>query len=1305
MKFLCLAAALAVILAPRPLPAVTQAAAVDPDAVLAARLLKDAGAGPGVCVLLGARDARLGLELVRAGRFLVHLIDPDAGAVAAARDEVDAAGFDARQIVVEQMGWNALPHADRTVDLIVATRLSPGQLAQLRPAELRRVLRPLGTAILGARRGDGGPPLLAVSQLAEWWRAAAESGGEPATARTFEEGAGCWLQITRPQEAGIDEWTHWEHAPDNNAVSTDTVIQAPYLTQWLGNPLYIAMPAITTAAGGRLFLAMGHIAHHEREEPWLNTLLACNGYNGTELWRRKLPDGYLVHRSAFVATAETFYMIDPDGAGCLLLDPRTGEERDRIRVPEVAGDWKWIALRGDVLYALVGKVKDPPETTIVRSEDTHWSWGELSRGYYQRRVPWGFGETLLACSLSERNLRWLHREDAPVDSRALVMGDGRLFFYGPDSRAGCLDAGSGTLAWANDDDAVRALIEEPGRGLGSTPGFRTSCYSLYTPEALLFQAQTQMNVVALSPQDGHLLWSKRKTTNNPNMLYVDGLLLVGIGPDGETLAVKPATGEVVNNLGFKKRSCARLTATPDSLFCRGWPEGLTRYDRRTGAVQFNGALRPACNDGVIGAHGLLYTGPWLCDCNLSLMGRVTLCSAGDFQFDIEPAAAERLERGADEGGTVAPFDVAPGDWPCYRGGSARRSATATAVPAELAPIWTHQPQRPFQPTAPVAAGDLLFLAGTDGKVRALDALTGQPRWSYRTGGPVLQPPTVWNGRAYVGSGDGFVYALEAATGRLLWRFRAAPRERRIMVYDALCSTWPVNSGVLVEDGIAYAAAGIIDTDGTYVYALDAVTGKVVWQNSSSGHLRKDLRKGVSAQGMLTTARGRLWMPGGNVVSPAAYDLRSGEYAGDLPEDGSPRANRGEEIGVIRDDYLLYGGRLRYSATENVVNPGTFTAVAVSSDGRGGRQMPLLPGKIPPAWDDRHMVFVRGRRTPPECCDAATLGEHLTRGDARASLPSRWRADALRGSDTVGLVLAENCVVAVHQSPVPRAREARWNVSTLDRETGALIAQQPLPGAALAGGVLVGRQGQIVVALADGAVACYGSPGLWQARLERLRNWVQETPSGRPEAIRMLRADLDAVHEPRIRQMIIDDLAALGLRAGEEACRAGFVSGWHLLGPVPWDEAENNLDRAFVGEPEVELTTSYAVGPASLSWREYTTAAGDGTVDLAAVYGPHEGKAVYACADVMLPRAGDLLLKVGSNDGFKCWFNGQEVGRFDGGRAYVPEQDALRIRGRAGANRVLLKISQLGAAWAFGARLTYPDGAPVDLASAPARAGN
>ena len=993
----------------------------------------------GLCVVFGCDDAEFVLALARASDFLIHALDRRADAVAALRKAVDAAGLYGNRVVVEQSGLRQLPHADNTIDVIVARPSQAQKRDGLPHPEVMRVLRPGGVAI-----HFGVPP----------------------------KGGGVVSCTSKPPVQGVDDWSHWEHGPDNNPVSTDTVIRAPYMTQWLGTPLYITMPSITTAAGGRIFLAMGHIAHHVREEPWLNTLLARNGYNGARLWQRKLPDGYLAHRSAFIATDDVFYMIDNDGSGCLLLDPQTGRETGRVHLPGHPGEWKWIALADGKLFALIGQQKDPAETTVVRSQFGHWSWGELSKGYYQRRVPWGFGTKILAYDLKGKKVVWMHEEKAPVDSRAMVLGGGHVYFYAPDAHVGCLDAKSGKVSWTNSDAEVRKLIEEPGRGLKSTPGFKTTCYCLYTPKALFYEAQTRMNIVAISKKDGHVLWHRRKTTNNPNTLYTDGHLFVGIGKNGSTLMLDPMTGKTIKDLKFGKRSCARLTATPDSLFCRGMPEGLTRYDRKTGKVLFNGAVRPACNDGVVPANGLLYIGPWTCDCNLSLMGRLVLCSSGDFKFNRSATEAERLQTGQGDTSKVAPFEVTGEDWSTYRGSTARGASTPVSVPRMVKRLWS-APVCAGAPTAPTAAGGLVFVCDGKGKVHALDAKTGRSKWTFLTAGPIIQPPTVWNSRAYVGSGDGYVYVLSAATGRMLWRFRAAPVERRIMVYDSLCSTWPVNSGVLVADGVAYAAAGIIDYDGTYVYALDAVTGKIKWQNNTSGHLSKELRKGASAQGFLTIHNDLLRMPAGNVVNVAGYRVKDGRYVGDLAGNGSPRANRGEEVGVFKKRCLISGGRLRYSATENVVNPGAFTATSLE---HGNVQMPLCYGKIPPAWNDDRIVFASGRNSTVVCCQADAIKAWLGKRNPKTRPETAWAAQGIGQTDTVSLAIASNAILVVCEAKFPRALRKRVQIFALRPRNGTVIWKQNLSAPALPGGLLVDRDGRIVVVLANGTIECFGKIG-------------------------------------------------------------------------------------------------------------------------------------------------------------------------------------------------------------------------------------
>jgi len=1050
---------------------------------LADHLITMADTSCGLCSLLGCRDGTLALELVKGSRFFLYVQDQRRATVSKAQKTLDVDGFYGTRVLVERKPLHSLPFADNTVDVVLAPLgARPGEngfgvpfmLKDLSIREIMRTLRPGGRAIIGTV--SDAQQQLTQNEVSE--RILRDCNEE--TSFKFRQDAfGFWVEITKPKPQGADSWSHWEHGPDNNPVSTDTIIKAPYRTQWLGGPLYTAMPAITTTAGGRIFTALGHIAHHKREEKWLNTILARNGYNGTLLWSRKLPDGYLVHRSAFIATDDYFYLIENDG--CLRLDPETGREIDRIQIPEIEGEWKYIALQDGILYALAGTLKHSSETTIVRSKNDHWSWGELSPGYYQKKVPWGFGSTIAAYDIIRKKVLWQHSEEEQIDSRALVIGENKIFFYCPGAFTGCIDALTGKVIWRNNNPEVIRLIEQPGRGLKSTPGFRTTCYSLYTPEVILFQAQTRMNVVAISSRDGRLLWTRKKTTNNPNMLYADGKLIVGIGPGGSTLMLELLTGETIKDLGFAKRSCARLTATPDSFFCRGWPEGLTRYDRNTHKVLFNGAMRPACNDGVIAANGLLYIGPWLCDCNLSLMGTSGLCSAGNFDVEDEEPVSQRLEV-CNESNSVAAFpEITEQDWPTYRGNNDRSACSTVTVKANPKLLWTYRSPTSFRPTAPTSAGELVFLCGDDGKVRALNSSTGTPKWSFVTAGPVAQPPTIWKGRAFVGSGDGTVYCLEAATGRLLWSFRMAPVERRIMIYDRLCSTWPVASGVLVQDGVAYAAGGIIDYDGTYVYALDAQTGEPKWANTTSGHLDKLLRKGVSAQGVLTLVGGCLWMPGGNVISPACYTVKDGKCLSQSVGNGSPKTNRGEEIGVLGEDYLIFGGRLRYSGIRNYVNPASFKIAKIGENGIT-KTLHLGFGKIPPAWSSCKLVIVNGPRSIPVCVDINVLVDYLenaTPANMRRQLAyanrikKNWIAQELTGSDAVAFIMAKNTIITALEKPKPRRLSSDWELAGIDLETGKVMWKQRLPSSVLPGSVLVDRYGRIIVVHEDGSVSCLG----------------------------------------------------------------------------------------------------------------------------------------------------------------------------------------------------------------------------------------
>jgi outer membrane protein assembly factor BamB len=1021
-----------------------RAHAEESTAERAAGITDSSGIDRGVCVVVGG-SPELAIELARQTKLLVHVLTE--GPESAAKLAAEKAGFGIDRLVVERMAGTTLPHGDNVIDLVVLAESG----AEVSEAEVLRALRPLGVAI-----------------------------GLPDRSNV----------IRKPEPKGLDDWSLWEHGPDNNPVSTDRMIRAPYMTQFMAEPYYIAMPSITTAAGGRTFLATGHIAHHRREWETINRLIARNGYNGTVLWERQLPDGFLSHRSAFVATDETFYLLDGDG--CLALDAGTGEEKTRITIPDVDGQWKWMVLRDNVLYMLAGPKGG--DAKVIKGDRVFggWSWADLSQGYYGRpRVPWGFGNLLAAYDLEKEEVLWKHEEESLVDSRAMAMRDNRMFLYCPDKHVRCLSAESGEVLWTNPDKEVLGLIDEPGKGLVSTPGFRSACIAVAGPDTLIIQGQTRMNVVALSAADGYKLWSKKKFTNNPNVIFLDGKAVLGVGERGAHVAVDPVSGQVVEELKFHKAACTRLTASTDSLFVRG--EGTLRYDLASKSFKIDGSVRPACNDGALPANGLLYLGPWACDCNLSLIGAVARCSAGAFDLNQEVSDATHLQVGDGSLDDVAELKVTDEDWPTYRGDNQRSGSTSkrTASPnqaedAAPVPAWAYSPPRSMVPTPPIAVGRFVFTAGSDGYVRGLDAATGQVVWEYATSAPIKASPTVWQGRLYVGSGDGCVYALEAATGRLLWRFQAAPAERRIMVYGHLCSTWPVNTGVLVEDDTCYFAAGIIDLDGTYVYCLDAKTGKIKWQNTTCARLSPDLGKGVSAQGNMTILGDRLLMAGGNQVCPAEFDLATGECLNRPPTQGRPVANHGKFAGVFRD-HALMGGRILYASPRNVANKDSFVVV------KNGRPLTLNLGGIPPAWNDELLALIDSRSGRLACYGADDVAAQIEKGFPKTGNPAarrwqglwseidagagaRWKSDLNNPNkfEVLSLAMTPDRVVAVVQFQDWTRAHPQWQLAAFGKDDGTPIWfwRRDLPLEPLPGGLAIGRQGQVIVAALDGTVASF-----------------------------------------------------------------------------------------------------------------------------------------------------------------------------------------------------------------------------------------
>jgi outer membrane protein assembly factor BamB len=980
------------------------------------KLLREVEGAQGICVVAGPRALEVAMPLARQTKLLVYAQIPDAAAVARARRSAHAAGLYGHRLFIEQGPSSAIHLADNVADLLIAY---PNE-TEIPEAEALRVLHPQGKAIVGSRR------------------------------------------IVKPFPEGLDDWSHPYHGPDNNPQSNDRLIRAPYLTQFLAKPYYAPLPQVATASAGRLFKAYGHIAFKPREERLLNRLVAYNGYNGTELWQHKLTPGLMIHRNTMIATPEILYL--GDDRSCKLLDTATGAVTDEITPPtEIAGGtfWKWMALEDGILYALLGQEEQRDPVIRLKREAHGWPWNPLSPGFNQKSNPWGFGRNLLALDPKTKRVLWHYHEQEPIDSRGLCMKNGKIYFFRFGSYLGCIDARSGKPLWRKTPEQDPKLFQSIGPDLNRQSwetNWRTAAYLKCSDQALYLAGPMFNQLLAISAADGSVMWSN-DYNNYQLVLRTDALYAIS-GPWGKIASKKldPLTGADLGDLAIARRACARPSGAADALFFRA-QGGSVRLDIANNRPQWISPMRAQCHDGVMIANGLLTWWPSVCDCQLTLYGMTALGPAGRFDFAAKATESERLER-AQPSAAPAPADLARftptrGDWPTFRGDNTGQAISPAAIKPASRQLWQWTCPNGSQPTAPVVVGDRTFVANADGVVRALDNSTGKELWNAFTGGPIRMPPTIWKGRVYVGSGDGWVYAFDAGQGDLAWRFRAAPTERKIPVYDTLQSTWPATSGVLIEAGIAYVAAGIVNYDGTYLYALDAETGTIHWQNTTSGHLDPEARTGVSVQGQMLLHRGKLYLAGGTSISPAIYDIKDGQCLNDptqLKECASIYP-RGWELSLF-GDHVFACGQPWYKAPEHQVHdPSALEKVFLSRTG------------------DRDIFWANNERIVcSRPIDSRQLNESLAARQRNFMIPS-WGELKFNEKPLWQWECPDSRAIATCADGVLVATGAE--VTALDIEKGTMLWRQPLPAAPVPWGIAVDRNGKVVVTLENGQLLGFG----------------------------------------------------------------------------------------------------------------------------------------------------------------------------------------------------------------------------------------
>ena len=276
--------------------------------------------------------------------------------------------------------------------------------------------------------------------------------------------------------------------------------------------------------------------------------------------------------------------------------------------------------------------------------------------------------------------------------------------------------------------------------------------------------------------------------------------------------------------------------------------------------------------------------------------------------------------------------IARADWPTYLHDNSRVGQTGETITAPLTKRWECN-----SPTAPqmawagedgrviegltlenrirfddvfhtaIVGGRVFFGSSVDGRVYCRNLTTGKEEWAVFTDAPIRLAPQIVGGKLYIGSDDGYAYCLEAATGKLVWKLRAGPNDERILARGRMISRWPIRTGILVDDGIAYFGAGVFPHENVYLYAVEGATGKVIWKNDSIS--QEDAgRNDLSPQGYMLATKDILFVPSGRALS-VAFDRKTGQQI-NKPAPGW-RGDAGGQIGgtqaMLLDDQILAVG--------------------------------------------------------------------------------------------------------------------------------------------------------------------------------------------------------------------------------------------------------------------------------------------------------------------------------------------------------------------------------------------------------------
>ena len=1008
---------------------------------------------PGLLMSLGAGDG-----------FLVQGLDADAAKVAKARAAIQGEGLYGK-VSADVFDGKALPYIDGVVNLIV------GGGGQVSDAELQRVLAPGGVAMVGSRK------------------------------------------IVKPQPKGTDEWTHYLHAADNNAVAEDTLVGPPKHLQWLSHPRWsrhhdkLASISTVVTSKGRLFYIADEGPVYEAAFPARWSIVARDAFNGVFLWKKPISK-WTSHTRGFRSgpvQLQRLLVTDGDKVFVTLgldepisvLDAATGKDLGPLPGTEHTEE---MLLKDGTLVVQLGDKGAEHALIETKIKGIDYKTNKLIKA-----IDAGSGKTLW---------RWPAAETAEIMPRTLAVS-GDAVFYQEKGETMCLALADGKVRWRTAGLAKPAKPAKPApkkggdkqakkkrkrRGGGGRSMGWTFC-TLVAKDGVVLSCDGG-TLHALGAKSGEKLWScSAKTpfgkTPSVDILVVNGVVWTspgfGSGRDlrtGEVVASNNLQQELVT-VGHHHR-CYRNKATSRYII-EGY-RGLEFMDTKGDDHVRNNWIRGVCQYGIMPANGLVYIPSHNCGCysEAKLYGFHALSAAQPAVDAAKLAPSTLLEKGPAYG------KVSSGEasgWTMHRGDAARSCVTTASLPARIKPGWSAKVGGRI--SAPVVAnGTLLVSVVQKHQVLAFDANTGAEKWAFTAGAPVDSAPTVRGGVALFGSADGYVRCVTLDKGELVWRFRAAPADRRTVVLRNVESLWPVHGSVLVNDGIAYFTAGrstYLD-GGLFLYGLDPITGAVRFKNRLASEPARAMKNDddIKAEGFsqnrvdYKTKTGpdgsdAFSMAGGNisdimVAQDGALYLRHMKFGKDLKR-SSEWTHHLFSTSRLLDDNESHRSHMFYGRGDFSRLPVAYEWLTRGS--YGGFESPL--GKLL-AFDGKRLWGTNHRKGHVLfTCDISDIEELIKKDFPHSKERKPVHPQALIGSMDVharALIKAGNSLVVagfpakptvIHQYGKPI--EEKGILMLVSPESGDVASRTELASPPVFDG-MAAIEGALYVSCEDGSIVCF-----------------------------------------------------------------------------------------------------------------------------------------------------------------------------------------------------------------------------------------